>query len=200
MSNNHIEDKLTYANDAQVTLDEASLARHCATPRSGLPNSAAKFLKEKTGGVAFLGGSITRMDGWRNMVEDDLRVRFPETGFQFINAGVGGTNSTFGAFRFDEHVLAPGQQAAGPAFSILPSLLSPGVSCARRGSFPRLTHRPGASVGAAKSPKHRPCRACQAVHGVRMIFCIIHSNPLRSPSVKGAMLLTVCTQFQTDAL
>jgi hypothetical protein len=50
--------------------------------RSDLPNSAGKFLREKTGRVAFLGGSITQMNGWSKLIEEDLRTRFPETEFQ----------------------------------------------------------------------------------------------------------------------
>ncbi len=108
MSKNHTEDKMIYANDAVVALDEAALSAPTAIPRSGLPNSAGKFIREKTGRVAFLGGSITQMNGWSKRIEEDLLTRFPETEFQFNNAGIGGTNSTFGVFRFDDDVLANG--------------------------------------------------------------------------------------------
>lgn len=108
MGKNHTEDEMTYANDAFVVLDQAALSAPTGIPRSGLPNSAAKFLREKTGRVAFLGGSITQMNGWSKLIEEDLSARFPETEFQFNNAGIGGTNSTFGVFRFDDDVLAKG--------------------------------------------------------------------------------------------
>ena len=108
MNKNHTEDKMSYTNDAVVALDQAALSAPTAILRNGLPNSAAKFLREKSGRVAFLGGSITQMNGWSKLIEEDLCDRFPETKFQFNNAGIGGTNSTFGVFRFDDDVLAKG--------------------------------------------------------------------------------------------
>jgi lysophospholipase L1-like esterase len=108
MSKNHTEDKMIYANDSVVALDQAAFSAPTAMLRSGLPNSAGKFLREKTGRVAFLGGSITQMNGWSKLIEENLLARFPETEFQFNNAGIGGTNSTFGVFRFDDDVLAKG--------------------------------------------------------------------------------------------
>lgn len=103
---NHTEDKMAYADDGVVALDQAALSAPSAILRGGLPNSAARFLSEKTGQVAFLGGSLTQMQGWSKLIEEDLRARFPEAEFQFNNAGIGGTNSTFGVFRFDDDVLA----------------------------------------------------------------------------------------------
>ena len=61
-----------------------------------------------TGHVAFLGGSITEMDGYRPIVMDQLRRRYPNTKFTFTNAGVSSTCSTTGAFRLAEDVLAKG--------------------------------------------------------------------------------------------
>ena len=108
MSKNHTEDKMIYANDAVIALDQATLSAPTAILRSSLPNSGPKFLRERSGRVAFLGGSITQMNGWSKLIEEDLCARFPETEFQFNNAGIGGTNSTFGVFRFDDDVLAKG--------------------------------------------------------------------------------------------
>lgn len=67
--------------------------------RGSLTNSYLKFAKEKKGCVAFLGGSITEMRGWRNMIQEDLKQRFPETEFTFIDAGIPSTGSTPHAFR-----------------------------------------------------------------------------------------------------
>jgi hypothetical protein len=108
MCKNHTKDKMSYANDAVVALGQVELSAPTAILRNGLPNSSAKFLREKSGRVAFLGGSITQMNGWSKLIEEDLRSRFPETEFQFNNAGIDGTNSTFGVFRFDDDVLAKG--------------------------------------------------------------------------------------------
>ena len=60
------------------------------------------------GRVAFLGGSITYNPGWREMVCDYLQKRFPQTTFQFINAGIPSTGSTPGAMRLVRDVLSKG--------------------------------------------------------------------------------------------
>jgi len=43
--------------------------------RSGLKNCRIKFEREKKGRVVFLGGSITRMQGWTELVEQELKKR-----------------------------------------------------------------------------------------------------------------------------
>ncbi len=78
------------------------------TMRGGLDNCRSKFAGEKTGRVAFLGGSITYAPGWRDQVCDDLQRRFPETKFEFINAGIPSLGSTPGAFRYQRDVLSQG--------------------------------------------------------------------------------------------
>ena len=76
--------------------------------RGSVTNAFARFQNEKKGCVAFLGGSITEMRGWKEQVEEDLRQRFPETEFQFIEAGIASTGSTPHAFRLEQDVLAKG--------------------------------------------------------------------------------------------
>lgn len=76
--------------------------------RGSLANSYRKFTQEKKGCVAFLGGSITEMNGWRNMIQEDLKQRFPDTEFTFIDAGIPSTGSTPHAFRFETDVLQKG--------------------------------------------------------------------------------------------
>lgn len=76
--------------------------------RGGLSNCQAKFERDKTGRVAFLGGSITSGGSWRTKVCADLHRRFPETKFDFINAGIPSFGSTPGAFRFASDVLSHG--------------------------------------------------------------------------------------------
>jgi lysophospholipase L1-like esterase len=75
---------------------------HC---RGSLNNCRLKFLREKKGHVAFIGGSITEMNGYRPLVCDLLRRRFPETQFTFTDAGIASTCSTTGAFRLQTDVL-----------------------------------------------------------------------------------------------
>ena len=77
--------------------------------RGGLQNARIQFEQEKTGRVAFIGGSITQMNGYRPMVSEWLQQRFPDTKFEFINAGIASTCSHTGAFRLDDHVLSKGR-------------------------------------------------------------------------------------------
>jgi len=72
-----------------------------------LRNARAAFEKGQ-GTVAFMGGSITEMDGYRPMVMADLQARFPKTEFTWIDAGISSTCSTTGAMRLPSHVLAKG--------------------------------------------------------------------------------------------
>jgi sialidase-1 len=79
------------------------------TIRGSLKNSSQKFEKEKVGRVAFLGGSITYGPGWRDSVCNFIQKEFPETKFDFVNAGVPSMGSTPGAFRFENDVLKNGK-------------------------------------------------------------------------------------------
>ena len=76
--------------------------------RGNIDNSRVKFEKEKIGKVAFLGGSITTNHGWRDSISNYLQKRFPDTKFEFINAGIASTGSTPGAFRLNRDVLSKG--------------------------------------------------------------------------------------------
>jgi len=76
--------------------------------RGGLENCRVRFTKQKEGRVAFLGGSITYNPGWRTMTMEYLQKQFPETGFDFISAGIPSMGSTPGAFRMQRDVLARG--------------------------------------------------------------------------------------------
>jgi pimeloyl-ACP methyl ester carboxylesterase len=76
--------------------------------RDGLQRSYVKFKTEKKGRVAFLGGSITQSNGWRELVCEDLKKRFPDTEFDFVAAGISSLGSTPGAFRFRRDVLRNG--------------------------------------------------------------------------------------------
>ena len=79
------------------------------TIRGSLNNSSLKFEKEKKGRVVFLGGSITYNYGWRDSVCNFLQQKFPNTEFEFINAGIPSMGSTPGAFRFERDVLKNGK-------------------------------------------------------------------------------------------
>ncbi|MEZ5105938.1 MAG: GDSL-type esterase/lipase family protein [Draconibacterium sp.] len=94
---------LNVKTDAQK-LDSEEFHIH----RSDLNHSFQKFQKEKSGRVVFLGGSITHNPGWRDSVCRFLQQKFPETNFDFINAGIPSMGSTPGAFRFERDVLKNG--------------------------------------------------------------------------------------------
>ncbi len=74
--------------------------------RNHFDNSWIAFARKKKGTVAFIGGSITEMNGYRVMIEQNLRRRFPDTDFKFINAGISSTCSTTGAHRLARDVLS----------------------------------------------------------------------------------------------
>lgn len=76
--------------------------------RGNLLRSYQKFTQQKKGCVAFLGGSITEMNGWRSMIQDDLKQRFPDTEFTFIDAGIASTGTTPHAYRLENDVLQKG--------------------------------------------------------------------------------------------
>ena len=78
------------------------------TARCSFSNSLEAFEKNKTARVAFMGGSITEMNGYRPMLSKWLEQRFPKTKFEFINAGISSTCSTTGAYRLPRDVLDHG--------------------------------------------------------------------------------------------
>lgn len=77
--------------------------------RGGLRNSFTKFEHEKTGRIAFLGGSITYNSGWRDSICEYFQTRFPETEFDFIPAGIPSMGSTPSAFRLERDILSAGK-------------------------------------------------------------------------------------------
>ena len=77
------------------------------TMRGSLANSRAAFESGKAR-VAFIGGSITEMEGYRPRVMKSLQKRWPATRFEAVAAGIASTCSTTGAFRLKEDVLDKG--------------------------------------------------------------------------------------------
>jgi lysophospholipase L1-like esterase len=73
--------------------------------RGDLRRSREAFLAGR-GVVAFLGGSITEMNGYRPMVMESLSKRYPASEFLFVNAGIASTCSHTGAFRLRRDVLS----------------------------------------------------------------------------------------------
>ena len=94
------------AADLSVAATPMSDANICL--RGSFENARLRFERDKQGHVAFIGGSITEMDGYRPLVMDILRRRFPETHFTSTAAGIASTCSTTGAFRLYDDVLSRG--------------------------------------------------------------------------------------------
>ena len=62
--------------------------------------------------IVYLGGSITEGQGvedkrlcWQGLLQSKLEETYPECVFSAYNAGIGGTDSRFGAFRMERDVL-----------------------------------------------------------------------------------------------
>jgi len=91
-----------------VTAHTDSFSTNYFDLRTGISNAGAIFAQKKRGRVAFLGGSITEMDGWRRLVCEELQHRFPDTKFDFVDAGVASTDSTLGSFRLERDVFSRG--------------------------------------------------------------------------------------------
>lgn len=98
---------LTCSGALQAELSPEALS--AISLRGSYQNSLHQFEGKKKGHVAFLGGSITEnKTGHSTMVPQWLQERFPDTEFNFTNAGISSTCSTTGAFRLEENVLNQG--------------------------------------------------------------------------------------------
>ncbi len=76
--------------------------------RSSMNNSRFQF-SQGTGRVVFMGGSITNMPGWRTHVEKYLAEAFPETKFEFIEAGIPSLGSLYHSFRYQRDIISKGK-------------------------------------------------------------------------------------------
>lgn len=74
--------------------------------RNGLPNFFNKIDKNEIIKVGFLGGSITEAKGWRLKIESWLKEYYQIDSIICFNAAIGGTNSMYGVFRIDRHLLS----------------------------------------------------------------------------------------------
>lgn len=76
--------------------------------RDGLANCQLTFERGKIGRIAFLGGSITASEGWRDHVMTYFQEKFPRTQFDFVSAGISSMGSVPHSFRLDRDVLSRG--------------------------------------------------------------------------------------------
>lgn len=75
-------------------------------PREGIGNVMKKIRSGQGVTVAYLGGSITAMNGWRNKTTDWLRSTYTNATFKEVHAAIGGTGSDLGVFRLGRDVLS----------------------------------------------------------------------------------------------
>ncbi len=73
--------------------------------RDGVGNVMKKIRAGEEVTVAYLGGSITAMNGWRNKTTDWLKATYPKATFKEVHAAIGGTGSDLGVFRLGRDVL-----------------------------------------------------------------------------------------------
>lgn len=76
--------------------------------RDGFRYCPERFSSGVKSRVAFIGGSVTTQS-WRVLTGKFLSETYKNTEFQFINAGLGGTDATLGAFRLPQDVFGKGQ-------------------------------------------------------------------------------------------
>jgi len=74
--------------------------------RGGIGHTMAKINAGHEVTVAYLGGSITAMNGWRNKTTEWLKATYPKASFKEVHAAIGGTGSDLGVFRLGRDVLA----------------------------------------------------------------------------------------------
>ena len=74
--------------------------------REGVGHVLGKLRAGKPVKVAYLGGSITEIDGWRRLSREWLQQRYPSCVIGEIAAAIGGTGSSLGVFRLGGDVLA----------------------------------------------------------------------------------------------
>lgn len=74
--------------------------------RDGVGNVAAKLEAGEPVTVAFVGGSITALPGWRDRFVEDLRDTYRASEITQVNAGLSSTGSDVAAFRLEEEVLS----------------------------------------------------------------------------------------------
>ncbi len=75
---------------------------------ASINNTLYRIKKEKKATVAFMGGSITHMKGWKEMVSNYLVTAFPDTKFTFIEAAIPSLGSVAHSFRLNTDLLDKG--------------------------------------------------------------------------------------------
>jgi hypothetical protein len=85
---------------------EDEMAMQECFPRGGLPHVFHKLEQGDAAlTVVYLGGSITRAEGYRVMTAEWLREQYREADIRSVNAGISGTGSDLGCARLESDVL-----------------------------------------------------------------------------------------------
>jgi len=74
--------------------------------RQGIGNVLAKLEAGQPVTVAYLGGSITSMYGWRSLSKDWMAKTWPKAKITAVDAAIGGTGSGLGVFRLGHDALS----------------------------------------------------------------------------------------------
>lgn len=85
---------------------QANSAPSEVTPRNGLPHLFTKLREGKNVRIAYLGGSITAANGWRDLSFHWLAQQYPKANLVQTDASLSGTGSMLGAFRLKHDVLS----------------------------------------------------------------------------------------------
>jgi len=93
---------------AQVRVKAPLKSEDYIIRNGGLDNVWYRMQKDKEAHVVFLGGSITNMSGWRDLVCKYLKDTYRGTKFTFLNAGIPSLGSVPHAFRFQWDVIEKG--------------------------------------------------------------------------------------------
>lgn len=95
---------LSVSASAQPTFAGQVAAQECRS-RGGIGNTMAKINSGKPIKIAYFGGSITEMDGWRRLSREWLQGQYPNCPISEVAAAIGGTGSSLGVFRYGQDVL-----------------------------------------------------------------------------------------------
>lgn len=94
---------------SQAVKDKKPLNSTAFIQSAPLGNARYRIHHDKTLNVAFLGGSITNMTGWRGKVSAYLQARYPDAKITCINAGIPSLGSLPHVFRLKNDVLDKGR-------------------------------------------------------------------------------------------
>lgn len=109
--------------------------------RGGIGHVMEKIRSGKPVAIAYFGGSITAMDGWRRLSREWLQSEYTNVTFTEIHAAIGGTGSDLGVFRYRHDVLEHKPDLVFVEFATNDSRLPPESIWANFDGFIRQTWR-----------------------------------------------------------